>query len=228
MSDDTARALGAGDGGDGITIGGISCTLRPLTAKELAEVTRDCVKQQQQAYLETFGASLKLVPGTDESRAELMRSEIRDVAKWQAADLEPRKAYDATRIKITDDLRAWLSETHNIVTNGQVVPDGDTRTRIDDPERLARMAAASLDMGQLKPTAYKVLTGESPASLMIDFVSWWITGSLDGQISLCWHCFKHNGVSRDDVAAEMGMNPAKLIQAARDIEHLSVPSVENG
>ena len=72
------------------------------------------------------------------------------------------------------------------------------------------------------------MTGGKPLKVKVPYVSWWITGSFDGMITLIWTCFKHNGVSREDVARELGRNEALLTELSREIETLSVPAVGNG
>jgi hypothetical protein len=59
-------------------------------------------------------------------------------------------------------------------------------------------------------------------------VNWWITGSYNGIVTMVWTAFKHNHVTREQVAEAMNKNLADMMEMARDIESLSSPSVGNG
>ena len=213
MSDDTARALGAG-GSTPLMIAGKECVARPLSARELAEVERICVQEYKDNYLDTLSRNIKRLP--DKSRRNaMMEEELIKVANWTVRDLPTAKAYDPNRVNLTDKLKSWIKENYDL--NGEA-----------DSDRLARYAAAALDQGMLDELDYTEMTGKSAPSVRVGYVNWWVTGSYDGAIAFVWVCFRDSGVTREEVAAEMGKSQSSLMRMVQEIEGLSVPEVGNG
>ncbi len=210
MSDAVARAVGAGDP-TAVVIAGKQCTIRPLGIRELTVVEKDCLQRYRRSYLETFAENADLLPRGGKG---LLERKMDEVARWDVDDLPPKYAHDAAVLKVTDGLRDWVAKEYN--------------EKIVDEERIRRLAAASLDRETLSVERYQKLTGASPPRVKIPYVSWWITGCMEGMISFVWICFKQNGVTRDEVANELSERPALAVELSRELERLSAPAVGNG
>ncbi len=213
MGEQIARAVGAG-GPTTVLIAGKECTVRPLGIRELTEVERDCVQRYKRAYLETFASNADLLP--EAVRQKTLEEKMEAVARWDVDDLPPKHAHDPERIKLTDGVRGWLAE------NMEVKPDAKDL-------HLRRMAATALDQGTLSAGDYTGMAdGLRPPRVKVPYVNWWITASYDGMVTFVWVCFRHNGVTREQVADELGRNLSLLVELTRDIEKLSVPEAGNG
>lgn len=212
MSESVARALGANETRT-VTIAGKKCTVRPLGLRELTEVERLCVKQYKRNLLETYAENVDLL--SESERAGLMREKLDEVALWDIDDLPPKRAHDATKIKATKKLREYVIKTF--------AADDSIK-----PLQLKQLVTGLLDSNAMNAATYKKYTDEKPPSVLVPYASWWITGSHDGMITLIWTCFKDDGVTKDEVARELGSNKEMLIAISRDIEHVTVPAVKNG
>ena len=212
MSEDMARALGA-SGALTVVIAGKECTVRPLGLQELTEVERDCLERFRRHYLETYRASMDLLPGN--AGLLLLERKIEEAARWDVGDLPAKYAHDPARVVLTDALRAWVAETYGA--------DGGS-----DDRRTQRIATSALDQGMLSDEEYRGMTGSSPPKVRVGYVNWWITGSYEGMVTFCWVCFRHNDVTRDQVQDALRGNMALLVDLSREIERLSSPSVGNG
>jgi len=212
MPDDMARALGT-PGPSFIMIDGKECQARPLTIQELTEVERYCLDQYKRCYLKTFSDNADLLPKVD--RMQLMSEKLELAARWDVDDLPVKHAHDPASIVITGELRRWLTKEYGL--SGKI-----------DNAKLQRLCATSLDQGSLGYRDYKHLTKGRPRKVKVPYVSWWITGSFDGMVTFIWMAFKQNGVTREQVATEMGKSPAALAEMAREIERLSSPAAGNG
>jgi hypothetical protein len=226
MSDDVARAIGAG-GPATITIAGKECRFRPLSVRELSEIERDCLSRYRQSYLATYAESVSLLGDRGQ---ELLLEKIEVAAKWDVGDLPVKWVYDTAKIVITDALVQWLVENFQLdplhLTYNEAGPN---KARLLNMIR--RMAATALDQNSLDDSQYEVLTGQKPKKVRVGYVYWWTTASYDGMVSMIWMCFRDsgpNGVTRDEIASEIGTNPQLLVYASREIEKLTAPSVGNG
>ena len=212
MSDDAARAVGAGS--ITIEIAGKQCTVRPLGIRELTEVERDCLGRYKRQYLESVVANLDLLPVA--TRDRLMEQKYEAANRWDINDLPTKYAHDPKRVKITTSLKTWLQENLSVAVDA-------------DDLQIQRMAAVALDQELLGDEEYRKLSdGNAPPKLKVPYVNWWITGCFDGMITFVWVCFKHNGITRDQVVEELGSNMNLLVEVSREIERLSVPAVGNG
>jgi hypothetical protein len=211
MPDDVARALGT-PGPTMVEIGGKQCQSRPLTMQELSEAERDCLKRYKREYLETFAENADLLPKGE--GAGLLQEEMRKAAKWDINDLPTKHGHDPKAIKINRSIRKWL--------------EGNFDVKGKTDESLKILAAAALDQETMTAEQYKEMVGARPHKVKIPYVNWWVTGAFDGMIALVFICFRHNGVTREEVAAEMIKNPTMMTELSREIESLSVPAVGNG
>ena len=211
MPDDVARAVGAG--GRTVNIGGKECTVRPLSIKELTEVERECLTIYKRNYLKTFSDNADLLPKGEGIR--MLQEKMEEVAKWDVGDLPSKYAYDPGSIKINRKLKKWLTEAF------------DMKEEIDD-ERMKRLVVAALDQMMLSTNKYQRMIGEPPVRAKVGYVNWWITGSYEGMITFVWVCFAHNGVTKEEVATELGRNQQMLAEITQEIEQLSAPAAGNG
>ena len=221
MSDDVARAVGAG--GKTIKIAGKECKLRPLSILELTEIERDCLKQYKMNYLETFYEASRFLP---EGKGEkLIEQKLEEIARWDITDLPPKYVYDPEKIKMTNKLQAWLKENMDYSEKDA----NDTKyTKKEMSLQLGRLAATALDEGVLEDYTYESFVGEVPKKMKTGYVQWWLTGCYEGMLSMVWVCFKSYGVTKEEVAHEIGTNPDVMIGLTRDIESLSAPDTGNG
>lgn len=210
MPEDMARALGA-DGATTVIIADKQCTVRALGLGELTQVERICIRQYKRSYLQTYAENADLL----ENGQQILSEKMDQAAKWDIDDLPSKYAHDPKRIKLAKGLKKWLVSEFEL--------NGETK---DD--QLQRLCATALDQEALSYQHYRKLTGERPMRVKVPYANWWITGSFDGMITFIWICFKHNGVTKEQVEEELGRNPLILSELAREIEELSVPAVENG
>jgi hypothetical protein len=103
----------------------------------------------------------------------------------------------------------------------------DLKEELTD-KRWRTMAAAALDTGMMDGDEYRRLSG-SPLlpKVKIPYVNWWITGDHDGMITFAWVCFRHNGVTREQVADKMREDMAGMLRVTREIETLTAPKSGN-
>ncbi len=222
MADDVARAVGA-EGPEAITIAGKECIVRPLTLKELSGVERECLQMYKRQHLETYSRNLDLLDEADASNIMIRQLEI--VALWDISDLPTKSVYDPIQVKISDGLKLWAVDNLAVVLTDSKGEDMEDK-KINDLVR-ANVATA-LDSQVLSDELYENLTGEVPKKTKVNYISWWITGSFEGMLTLVWMCFKHCGVTKEEVEDAMGIDPGILAYFARSIEHLSTPAVGNG
>jgi hypothetical protein len=210
MSEAMARAVGAA-GARTVEIAGKECRVRPLGIRELTEAERECLASYRRSYIKTFVDSADMFP-EGMQRAERARDEA---ARWDIDDLPPKAAYDGRSLNVTKQLKDFLKT--------ELDPDG----KLDD-DRARRLATGLLDQGTLTEERVEQLTGKKPRRATIPYVNWWITGCFDGMVTFVWLCFRPDGVTKDQVAEELGRNPALLVELSREIEGLSAPEAGNG
>ncbi len=211
MSEDTARALGAGSPTT-VVIAGRECRPRPLGIRELAELERDCLERYRRSYVEGYSRNLDLLP--KDQRQSAVRDAMAEAARWDVDSLPRKRAHDPRRVRLTDALRDRLAELF-----------GEDAA---DDARLRTMAAGALDQGMIDEAEYRALAGCAPPAVPVPYVTWWITGCFEGMISTCWTCFRRDGVTRDQVADALSDRPGLLNELAREIESLSSPRAGNG
>ena len=224
MSDDVARAVGAG--GKTITIAGKKCKLRPLSLIELAELERDCLEQYQDKYLSTFYRNQKLLNNNGESNGnDLLFQKMEEVARWDVTDLPPRFVYDPDKLFVNSKLQLWLKNKIGFSTKGT---DGVKLTEVELDKRLRMLTAGVLEQNLLTEEEYKTITAKSPEKMKTGHVGWWTTGSVEGRISMLYICFKDSELSREEIAREIGRDSEMFMEAVREIENMSVPAAGNG
>lgn len=212
MSEAMARAVGAGSPLT-VEIDGKQCTVRPLSIRELTEVERDCVERYRRSYLKTFADNLDLVPKN--IRESMMREKFEEAARWDVDDLPRKEAFSSVKVKVTKGLRRFIKAEY-------------TETTEPDDDKIQLLAAAALDSGMLSVEQYKSLTGEDAKPTKVPYVAWWITGSTEGKITFIWMTFRHNDVTREQVADAVSENIALFTEVAQEIERLSSPQLGNG
>ena len=213
MSEDTARALGAGSPMT-VTFDGKECQVRGLGIKSLTEAERECLKDYRRSYLETYAENIDLIPN---GQAVLERK-IEEAAKWDVNDLPSKKGYDAAKVKVTAKLKKFVIEHF----------DSKEDEDAFDDKKVKRFTAALLDEEILTVEQYKVLTGKTIHSTPIPYVHWWITGSMEGKLTMIWLCFKQDGITKQQISDRLGMDGALLTDISREMESFSTPAVGNG
>jgi hypothetical protein len=215
MSEVMARALNA-DSPKSVVVAGKNCTVRGLGIAELTEVERDCLQRFKRMYLQSFAENIDLLP--KEKGVELLEKKLDEVAKWDVENLPPKYAHDPRSLVLTEELIKWVNNEFPFIS------DSEERSE----EKTKRVVATALDQGILSEEEYIRMTKFNPPKYKVPYVSWWITGSTDGIITMVYTCFKHNGVTREQVLEAMSGSRQKLIDIAHEIERLSVPQVGNG
>jgi len=218
--DDVGRAVGSGSGV--VTIAGKVCDLRPLTVRELVEVDRMCVKHYVRQMLEVYSENLDLFP--EESRSTLLERKTDELSRWTSSDLPTKGVYDPDRLVLNVKLKVWL--TSNMPDFIQQISKISNKAESDAQYR--HIIATCLENGTLPEKTYKELTNVEPRKNLVNYVNWWITGDFEGMITLIWICFRHAGVTKDEITRELTTNPDIAIHVAREIESLSAPAVGNG
>ena len=228
MSEATARAVGS-EGPTTITIAGRVCTTRPLKLKELGEIERECVKRWKRAYLETYAENVDLLPITDAERTQVIRAEMDKIAPWDAKNLPTRQVVDPAEMTATVKLAAWVRQNFrgNVPDDLPVDAPGAAERRERNEKTIRELAALAVDSELLSAELYRELTGEALITHRVGYVNWWITGSMDGMLQMIYAAFKHNGVTLDEVNAEVGSNEAMAAGLAREIEALTAPQLGN-
>ena len=211
MSDKVARAVNASSPMT-VKFGKKECQVSALGIRELTEAERECLRTSKRAFLETYAQNLDLLPNGQ----QILERKLEEVAKWDVDDLPKKKAYDPQRVKVTNELKTFISEYFDL--------DLETLNDI----RVQRFTAALLDQEQISVDKYKELTKFVIHAQKIAYVNWWITGSYDGMITFIWLCFKKHGITREEVLDKISKSPAMLIELSREIESLSTPAVGNG
>jgi len=218
MSDDVARAVGAGSN-ESVVIDGVVCSVRPLNLRELGELERECLKRYKRAYLETYAENLDLLP--EVSKQELLAGKLEEVARWDVKDLPLKKVFEATKVPLTDAAAKWAVAQYGADALGNSSSDVVRR------QRLGNLVVTALEDGSLSLEQYRAITGRDARGVSVGYVNWWITATFDGQIEMVYSCFRHNGITRDALCAELSRNPAVLVQITREIESLTAPTVGN-
>lgn len=220
MAEDVARAVGA-DGTLSVTIGGKECAVRPLGIAELTAIERECLEQYKENFLQFYIRHADDFPDGWED-AKKKRDEA---ARWDVSDLPPKFSYETDGLKVTNDLKIWLR--HNIGYS-KTDEKGTKYSAVELDTMLRQLTAAALDEGILSEGQYKELTDSAPAKMKVGYVHWWLSGTMEGRLALIWYCFKKYGVTREQVSEALGLDKDRIIRIAREIEHLSTPSVGNG
>lgn len=196
-----------------VMIAGIQCSARPLSLRELTEVERDCLERYRRGYIKTFTDNIDLVP--EVLRESMIQEKFEDAARWDVDDLPVKFSFSSDQIVLTNKLKAFIGKEFNL--------GKDT-----DDTKYKRMAALALDQGMLSEAKYEELTDKPIVKSKVSYVSWWITGAMDGMITFVWMAFKHHGVTRNQVSDAMANNPELLTEVANEIERLSAPKLGNG
>lgn len=217
MAEDVARAVGAKGPGK-FEINGKECIPRALGIREITEVERECVAAYKREIIRTYADNVDVIPNGQ----ALLEKKIEEVSRYDVTKLPPRNCHDPKRVKITPRLRAWMSETVTGFEEAMSMK-GDA-----DKETFERaLVATSLDNGMLDPHTYEAMVGELPRMTRIPYVSWWVSSSFDGMVTMIWIAFRDQGITKADIIAIVSENKAKLADMAQTIEGLTAPDVGN-
>lgn len=207
MSDQEARALGAGDY---LQVNGKDYKLSPVGMQQLHEIQRAAVTYYKREYLRTYSENLDLLSnGKAES---LMEKKLEEVARWDVGHLPVKVAYDVRSITITDQLAERLIAAYGKMPPGEAIQKA--------------LLATMLDSGMIKPEEVESLTGTIPRCGRVPYDTWWVTAVWDGMITFIWSSVKinHSDVTKGDISK---WPLQKIIEAARMTERLTSPSLGN-
>jgi hypothetical protein len=222
MAEDVARAVQA-ESPDPFTIAGKEIKPRGLTLKELAEVERDCLNRYRRQYLESYRDNLDLL--TPEQRDRVMLEKIEETARWDLTNLPPKFAVDWQKVRLSPKLREFVDQYLETQDEGVTLPEEEAAVN----RFYKKLVGAFVDQGMLSDAEYKQMTGSDSPKTKVPYISWWITGSLDGQISMVWMCCGGQ-VTRAEIESDplVLKNRGRLLEIAQSIETLSAPDLGNG
>jgi hypothetical protein len=207
MSDELARAVGAGDS---VEVNGKTYHASPITIQELQEVQRMAIRSYKREYLQSYAENLDLLP--EEFRQGKMDAKLDEVSKWDIANMPTKTAYDVSKVRFTPALEDLLSEEFG-----------------DLPETEAgkkAVLATALDAETVTVQRVEELTGCRPRKGRIPYDTWWITAKLDGIVAMAWASLhaNHPELKKDEVARWPFV---KLAEVARLAESLTAPDLGN-
>lgn len=192
-------------------IAGKECTPRPLKARELGEVEREGLRLYKEQFLESYMNGCKHYP--EDIRIQKMDEKNTEVAGWDVTNLPAKRIYDPKYLKVTDKLRQWLSD--NLGEEAKLTHD----------MAIQMATSVCLQSEVMKPETYQELVGELPPKpTKVSFIQWWVTGSIEGMITMVWTAFKHHGVTKEEVAEALMDDQMTAAKVAKDIAELSQPS----
>lgn len=208
MSDQEARALGAGDF---IEVNGKEFHISPIGMQQLHEIQRAAVAYYKREYLRTYAENLDLLPINGQS-ATLMERKLEEVAHWDIGKLPAKLAYDIRAVPISAGLVNRLVEEYG------ELPENEASRRA--------LLATLLDSEKLTSDDIQTLTGTRPRRAKVPYDTWWVTAVFDGMITFVWWSVKvaHPEATKEQV----GRWPlSKIVEAARMVEKVTAPSLKN-
>jgi len=207
MSDKVARVLGVGET---LTVDEKEYHISPIELRQLHEVQREAIKFYKRQYLQTYADNLDLLSNGNAS--SLMEKKLEEAARWDVSDLPVKAAYDVTKIPINEKLKAALEDEFG------ELPEEESAQRA--------LLATALDSDKISGNMVKSLTDRWPHKINIPYDTWWVTASYDGMITFVWSSIQINHPEMTKVQVS-GWSMAKIIEAARIVERLTVPAVGN-
>lgn len=225
MSEDVARAVGSGAGSHlEFEINGKKCIPRALSLKELGEIERECLFEYKDQFMASYANGLRYMNLSNDERNAKIEKKIEEVSAWDISELPVKKAYNPASITVSKALQDRIFKKYHVLLDAQR-ERGAGDAVIDNTIR--KLVATDLDNGTLTPEEYKQLTGSNAHAVEIGYANWWITATPGGQIEMAYVCFKHSGITKDELSQEIVKDPGKLIAASRTIEQLTQPQVGN-
>lgn len=224
MSEREARALAAGEH---FTVNEIEYTLRPVRAQQLCDLERDALRHYKKEYLATFVENKELLGDDYQVKID---AQIEKAARWDLDDLPQKDAYDIRHVNVgtwekdetTDEMTftvkpeisKWLSDHHEDYNESE----GSVRA----------LLIFDLDSGTLTVSDFERITGDRPNKGRVRYDQWWVTASMEGQVSFITNSINSNGSGKKVSRSEIKEWPfAKLTEAARIVEHLTMAMVVN-
>jgi len=213
MTDDTARALGAG--GRSFNINGKVCKARPLSLKELAELGRVCLRAYKKDQIQGYKQMLEDcgLPSTEIN--SMLMTKVQELSAIELEDLPTKTAYNPPELTITPDLKNWMVQNLG-------VEDKETDLQFQIK------AAAALSGGLLSEADYEKLVGKKPRRVLQPYVAWWCSEQPAGVIAMLYQAFQSYGVTEDEVIEAFRKDEEGLRDMHREVEILSAPQPGNG
>jgi len=222
MGEAEARAVGAG-GSLTVEIGGKQCHAKPLSFKELTEAERECLKAYKTSFLETYASNINLMP--KHLRDSMLREKFEEAARWDVDDLPAKFVVDPGRVTVSDKLKKHIVGVLDVDLESK---EWKGKSREETEKTFQRLTATALDQGALSEKEYGELTGKKIKKVKVPYVTWWITGSMEGMMVFVWLGFKHEGVTKGQVEEAMAKDLVLITEFALEIERLSSPQLGNG
>lgn len=212
MSDDMTRALGIP--GDLVKVKGKEYRMQRFSLVELKLVEKDCLERYKRRYLKTFYDNLDFL--NEEERQKILVEEMRQKAAMDIGDLPKKFTTSRKRIKVTKELRNFI---------GDYFEKDYSKTPVED---VKAVAGTLIDKGVLSEKQYKTLTGKDAPREATPYVFWWMSGDVEGMITMVWASLQAHGVSREDVEEELKDDEGGLAVLAAKAEKLATPEPKNG
>jgi hypothetical protein len=210
MSDDVARALGAG-GASPFMINGKEVTPKPLNLKQITELQRDCVSQYRLGYLQRIKDGLSFME-LDDPRA-YMNNLVETSARWDVDDLPSRSVFDTTTTPLTPELESWAKQN---------VPGYESKK---NEVLKRRYIAFALDSELLTEEEYLKRANVPVVKINTGYVNWWVTGTPEGMLAMVWHTVKEDGISKEELGIALVDKQGVFTELSREIESISAPAV---
>jgi len=104
MGDRVARALAAGDE---MKVGDVTYKLRPIPVRHLKELEAKALREYKRNVIRTFSDSADIL---GDQAQQIIEAKVTEVSLWTLCDLPQMEAFDCSRVKINDKIKAWLKE----------------------------------------------------------------------------------------------------------------------
>jgi len=191
-------------------------TLRPIDLRHLCDLERQALEFHQTSYMRAFKANLHLF-GDD--AVQILREEMRIVAKWDLDDLPKKMAYDCGKIPLTDRVKAWVKQ-FNAEIGGE---EGEL-----SESRMRALLTTALDQERLKLSVLKKMTeGKGPMQARVRYDQWWTTACMEGMVNYIFHSIRvdHPEVTKEDIR---GWPIVSLYEGSRKVESITTADLGNG
>jgi hypothetical protein len=210
MSDKEARAVGAASS---LEVDGKRYVMSPIGFRQLQEIQREAVRYWKRQYMLTFADNVDLLANGDGQ--ELIRQKMEECAKWGIDKLPVKIAYSAAHIKITDKLRKRLRSCRLTYED---LPESDRAVRA--------LLTTALDNEEIHPDIVEKLTNTRPRQGRVAYDTWWITAVYEGMVAFVWASLsqKHPELTREEIS-EWPLD--RIIEIAREVEHITAPELGN-
>ncbi len=207
MADREARALGAGEQ---IEVDGETFHLHPIDVGILQEVSRAALDSYKKNFIQTYIDSAALMANSKGDA--LLEKKLDEAARMIIGDIPKKSVYGVDNIKITDALKEMLRTIYD------ELPETDLGIK--------GLLLTALDSEKVTPEKIKEITNKRPIKVQTPYDNWWVTASIEGMVTFIYASITaDNGSFTKKDLSKWPLN--KLSEAARIVEKLTAPSMEN-